>query len=207
MCICQTKGDVSMYNEDREWILKNTDNGVITSKKVTEQGIHRGILSELVKSGELVQCSRGIYMLADEWEDEFYLLQKKYKRGIFSHATALYLLGYSERVPLSFHMTFPTKYNSASLKQENVIVTRVNDNNYVLGITTATTPSGNNVQIYDLERSLCDMLRGSSEDIQTIQYAMKKYTASKKRDINKLMRYAKQLRVEPKVRKYIEVLL
>ena len=196
-----------MREENKEWILNNTNNGIITTKFVTEHGIHRSILSEMVKSGELIPCSRGIYMLADEWEDELYLLQQKYKRGIFSHATALYLLGYSERVPLIFDMTFPTNYNSVSLKKENVSITRVNDNNYELGISTAKTPAGNIVQIYDLERSLCDILRGSAEDIQTIQYAMKKYAASKQRDINKLMRYANQLRVEPKVRKYMEVLL
>ncbi len=45
------------------------------------------------------------------------------------------------------------------------------------------------------------------EDIQTIQYAMKKYAALKQKDINKLMHYSKQLRVEPKERKYMEVLL
>lgn len=196
-----------MREENKEWILKNTDNGIITSKSVTEHGIHRSVLGEMVKSGELIQCSRGVYLLADEWEDELYLLQQKYKRGIFSHDTALYLLGYSERVPFIFHMTFPTKYHSVSLKNENVAVTRVNDNNYGLGISTAETPAGNTVQVYDLERSLCDMMRGSAEDIQTIQYAMKKYATSKHRDINKLVRYAKQLRVEPKVRKYIEVLL
>ena len=196
-----------MFEENRKWILNNSNNGVITSKEVTEHGIHRSVLSEMVKTGELIQCSRGIYMLANEWEDEFYLLQQKYKKGIFSHATALYLLGYSEQVPLRFHMTFPTSYNSASLKQANVIVTRVNERNYTLGITTADTPAGNTVQIYDLERSLCDMLRGTAEDVQVIQYAMKKYAASKQRDINKLTRYSKQLRVEPKVRKYMEVLL
>lgn len=196
-----------MFETDRDWVLNNTDNGVITSSIVTEHGIHRGILREMVNKGELIQCSRGIYMLVDEWEDEFYILQQKYKRGIFSHATALYLLGYAERVPLRFYMTFPTQYHAASLKQENVSVTRVKDDNYELGVTTATTPAGNQVRIYDLERSLCDMMRGSSEDIQTIQFAMKKYASSKQRDINKLMRYAKQLRVEPKVRRYMEVLL
>ena len=196
-----------MFATDREWVLNNTKNGVITSKTVTENGMHRSVLSRMVKDGELVQCSRGVYMLADEWEDEFFLLQQKYKRGIFSHSTALYLLGYSERVPLRFHMTFPTKYNSASLKQENVIVSRVKDENYKLGITKLVTPSGNQVYAYDLERSLCDIVRGSGDDIQIIQYAMKKYAASKEKDINKLMNYAKQLRVEPKVGKYMEVLL
>lgn len=196
-----------MIATDREWVLNNTKNGIITSKAVTEHGMHRSVLSRMVKDGELIQCSRGVYMLADEWEDEFFLLQQKYKRGIFSHTTALYLLGYSERVPLRFHMTFPTKYNSASLKKENVIVTRVKDENYKLGITNLVTPSGNQVRAYDLERSLCDIVRGSGDDIQIIQFAMKKYAASKEKDINKLMNYAKQLRVEPKVRKYMEVLL
>jgi len=196
-----------MREEDKEWILNNTNNGVITSKVITERGIHRSVLGDLVKSGELIRCSRGVYMLANEWEDELFLLQQKYKRGIFSHNTALYLLGYSERVPFSFHMTFPTNYNTVSLNNENVVVTRVNDSNYGLGISKAETPNGNIVQLYNLERSLCDMMRGSTQDIQSIQYAMRKYATSKQRDINKLMHYAKQLRVESKVRVYMEALL
>ena len=146
-------------------------------------------------------------MLPNEWEDEFFLLQQKYKKGVFSHSTALYLHGYSDRVPLRFHMTFPTKYNSPSLKKANVDVSRVKNDNYELGITELITPAGNQVVAYDLERSLCDVLRGSGDDIQVVQYAMKKYASSRQRDINKLMRYAKQLHVEPKIRRYMEVLL
>lgn len=196
-----------MKTEDRLLIIKNAKNGVVTSRKVTEQGVHRGILQEMVRNGELIQYSRGIYMLPDEWEDEFYLLQQKYKKGVFSHSTALYLHGYSDRVPLRFHMTFPTKYNSPSLKKANVDVSRVKNDNYELGITELITPAGNQVVAYDLERSLCDVLRGSGDDIQVVQYAMKKYASSRQRDINKLMRYAKQLHVEPKIRRYMEVLL
>lgn len=196
-----------MKTEDRLLIIKNAKNGVVTSRKVTEQGVHRGILQEMVRNGELIQYSRGIYMLPDEWEDEFFLLQQKYKKGVFSHSTALYLHGYSDRVPLRFHMTFPTKYNSPSLKKANVDVSRVKNDNYELGITELITPAGNQVVAYDLERSLCDVLRGSGDDIQVVQYAMKKYASSRQRDINKLMRYAKQLHVEPKIRRYMEVLL
>lgn len=196
-----------MKTEDRLLIIKNAKNGVVTSRKVTEQGVHRGILQEMVRNGELIQYSRGIYMLPDEWEDEFFLLQQKYKKGVFSHSTALYLHGYSDRVPLRFHMTFPTKYNSPSLKKANVDVSRVKNDNYELGIAELITPAGNQVVAYDLERSLCDVLRGSGDDIQVVQYAMKKYASSRQRDINKLMRYAKQLHVEPKIRRYMEVLL
>ena len=196
-----------MTESTKQKILSAAENGVITTRRITELGIGRSCLTELIISGDLIRCSRGIYMLADEWEDEFYLLQKRYTQGIFSHSTALYLHGYSERVPLSVHMTFPTKYNSPSLARENVIVTRVLPANYQLGIATVTTPSGNSVTVYDPERSLCDVVRGRGDDIQVVQYAMKKYAASKERDINKLMKYAKQLRVEPKIRQYMEVLL
>lgn len=170
-------------------------------------GIRRSALTELVDSEELVKCSRGVYMVVDECEDEFYLLQKRYSRGVFSHATALYLLGYSERVPISFHMTFVNNYNSPSLKEENVSVTRVIPANFELGIITATTPSGNIVRVYNVERCLCDMVKGAGSDLQTVQYAMKKYATSNEKDINKLMQYAKKLRVEKKIRNYMEVLL
>ena len=196
-----------MTDEIRETILNAASDGIITTKRITELGIHRGVLRDLVDSGDIVPCSRGVYLLADAWEDEYRLLQQKYRRGIFSHGTALYLHGYSDRVPLSFHMTFPCGYNSPSIKKENVIVTRVVPENYELGKTTVVSPYGNPVIAYDVERSLCDMLRGSGEDIQTIQYAMRKYAASKEKDINRLMKYASQLRVEPKVRRYMEVLL
>jgi len=51
------------------------------------------------------------------------------------------------------------------------------------------------------------MLRGKGDDIQLVQSAIKRYVLSKERDINKLLHYAQQLRVEPKVKKYLEVLL
>lgn len=183
------------------------DNGVLLSSEVTKAGIRRSAISELVAEGLLVQSSRGVYMLADEFEDEFFLLQKRYSRGIYSHATALFLLGYSDRVPLSMHMTFPAGYNSNTIKTENITITRVSKLNYDLGITTVKTPYGNEIKVYDLERSLCDVLRGQGDDIQIVQAAFKKYVTDRNKDINKLYSYSKQLFVEPKVRKYIEVLL
>ncbi len=191
----------------KEKVLLLANNGIITTSKITKQGIHRSILTKLVNSGDLIQYERGIYMTPDAWEDEFYLIQQKYKRGIISHASALYLLGYSERVPLTFHLTFPNNYHSKSLNWENVIVSRVINNLYDLGIIEITTPLGNVVRAYDLERCLCDIVKGSGDDIQVIQYAMKKYASSKDKDINKLMEYARILRVEPKIRRYMEVLL
>jgi hypothetical protein len=104
-------------------------------------------------------------------------------------------------------MTFPKGYNTPSLKNENIIIKRTITENYSLGIVEINSPCGNPIRVYDIERSLCDILRGKGSDIQIVGTAMKKYATSKEKDIHKLMQYADQLRVKPKVLRYMEVLL
>lgn len=195
---------------DREKIkkmLEASENGVITSAQVTEAGLHRNALQQLVKDGEIYRFGRGLYVRSNSWEDDFYLLQKKYGRGIYSHDTALYLLGYSDRTPAKYTMTFPKGYNAPSLKQETIIIKRVVPENYEFGQIQIKSPAGNLIRTYDLERTLCDILRGNDSDIQIITDAMKRYAASGEKNIHKLMQYAERLRVRPKVLRYLEVLL
>ena len=193
--------------EKIEELLEASKDGTISTSQVTEAGLHRGILQEYVKSGEMYRFGRGLYVLSNVWEDDFYLLQRKYGRGIYSHDTALYLLGYSDRTPAKYTMTFPKGYNAPSLKQENLIIKRVVPENYEFGQIQIKSLSGNPIRVYDLERTLCDILRGSGSDIQIVSEAMKHYAASKDKNIHKLMKYADQLRVKPKVLRYMEVLL
>ena len=183
--------------ESIEKLLESSKDGTITAAQVTKAGLHRSVLQSLVDSGELYRYGRGLYVKSSAWEDDFYLLQRKYGRGIYSHDTALYLLGYSDRTPAKYTMTFPKGYNARSLNQENLIVRRVVPKNYEFGSIEIKSPSGNPIRVYDLERTLCDVLRGSGSDIQIVGEAMKRYAASKNKNIHKLMQYADQLRVKP----------
>ena len=178
-----------------EKMVQSAPNGIITSAQLTKAGLHRGYLHDFVESGELYRFGRGLYVQSSAWEDDFYLLQRKYSRGIYSHDTARYT------------MTFPKGYNALSLKQEDLIVKRAIPENYDFGIIEIQSPSGNPIRVYDLERTLCDILRGSGSDIQIVGAAMKRYAASKDKDIHKLMQYAERLRVKPKVLRYMEILL
>ena len=110
---------MSNVNKIKE-LLENSNNGIITSTQVNDSGVCRDYLKPLVDSGDIYRYSRGIYIKSDAWEDDFYLLQQKYKKGIYSHDTALYLLGYSDRTPINYTMTFPQGYNCKSLKDECV---------------------------------------------------------------------------------------
>ena len=188
-------------------LLEASSDGIITTAQVTAAGLHRSIIYKLVEDGILYRFARGLYVRSDVLEDDFYLLQLKYSRGIYSHNTALYLLGYSDRTPAMYTMTFPKGYNSPSLKQENITIKRVVPEYYKLGKIELESPCGNTIHVYNLERTLCDILRGRGSDVQITGAAMKKYAASKGKDIHKLMQYAKQLRVKPKILRYMEVLL
>ncbi len=189
-----------------EIVKKN--NGVITASEVTKAGISRGSLKHLVDIGILEHASRGVYQLAEVWDDEMYQLQVRYKKGIFSGETALFLSDLTDRTPLDFHMTFPLNYNINALKNENVICTRTKPDRYELGIVQLKTPAGNPVKAYSMERTLCDILRKQSNtDIQVISEAFKRYVKRSEKNIPLISEYASNLKVEKRLRAYFEVLL
>ena len=79
---------------------------------------------------------------------------------------------------------------------------------YDLGVAEVITPGGNTVRAYSVERTLCDILRPHSHvDIQIVTEAFKRYATRLDKNISVLSEYAKTLKVEKKLRAYLEVLL
>lgn len=193
-----------------EQILKMAydNNGVVTSAQVTKAGILREHIRTLVNKGLLERSDRGIYIIPTIFDDEMFNLQMRFKRGIYSHDTALFLLDLTDRTPTKYSMTFPLEYNTTALKSENVKYYRVKDELYELGIITAKSPGGNSIRFYNAERTLCDILKErASTDIQIVTDAFKRYARLDQKDIPMLSKFAKLFRVEKKLRSYMEVLL
>ena len=188
--------------------LVHQNNGMLTTAKAVSSGISRSMLTHLVKKGQLIRPARGVYTLPEIWEDEFLNLQTQFKRGIFSHETALFLWDLTDRTPIAYHMTFPTNYNLANPKKEGVRCAQVKPEWYALGITEVKSPAGNPVRCYFMERTLCDILRPHyAGDIQITVEAFKRYMDSPQKNIPLLSEYAQRLGVEKKIRTYLEVLL
>lgn len=182
--------------------------GMVTTAQVVTAGIPRARLSDMVKAGELVRVQRGVYCLTDAWEDEFLAAQLRFPKGTFSDGTALFLHGFTDRTPLKLSMTFARSYRATAAREAGVEVRTCADGVLALGVTTLETPYGNQVRAYDLERTLCDLVRGQAYvDVQLLNPAMKRYVGSKARDVERLLTYARALGVEKKIRNYLEVLL
>ena len=188
--------------------MAKENNGTVTAAMVVAAGFSRGNIKYLVDKGMIEKSARGIYILPEVWEDEIFNLQNRFKRGIYSHETALFLWDLTDRTPNRYHMTFPINYNLSKPKKENIRCVQCKKTLYDLGIEEVTTPGGNTVRAYSLERTLCDILRVHSQvDIQIVTEAFKHYATKSNKNIPILSEYAKILKVEARLRSYLEVLL
>ncbi len=188
--------------------MAKENNGTVTAAMVVAAGFSRGNIKYLVDKGMIEKSARGIYILPEVWEDEIFNLQNRFKRGIYSHETALFLWNLTDRTPNRYHMTFPINYNLSKPKKENIRCVQCKKTLYDLGIEEVTTPGGNTVRAYSLERTLCDILRVHSQvDIQIVTEAFKHYATKSNKNIPILSEYAKILKVEARLRSYLEVLL
>ncbi|MCD2432470.1 type IV toxin-antitoxin system AbiEi family antitoxin domain-containing protein [Paraeggerthella hominis] len=183
-------------------------NGYVSASQATAAGIPRRKLAEAVGKGELVQIERGLYALPETWEDPYLVAQYRFARGVFSDDAALFLHGMTDRAPFFLTMTFPRGYNATPAREAGIVCRTCADEVLELGLTELTTQHGNVVRAYDLERTLCDLVRGQGTvDSQVVTPAMQAYARSPERDVAKLVEYARRLGVERKIRTYLEVLL
>ena len=104
-------------------------------------------------------------------------------------------------------VTVPSKYNSRLLKDSEYKFSYIRDELYELGKIKVKTPYGNEVYCYDIERTICDIIRDKNK-IERYQLtdALKRYMRVKVKDISKLYRYAEKFNIKDEVKKYIEVL-
>ena len=188
--------------------LAKNNNGIVTTAMIVEAGFSRGNIKYLCEKGLIEKSDRGIYIIPEVWDDEMFNLQNRFKKGIYSHETALFLLDLTDRTPNKYHMTFPITYNLTKPKEMNIQCSQCKKEFYELGIIEIISPSGNPILAYNAERTLCDILRVHNQvDIQLVSEAFKRYTSKKDRNIPLLSEYAKILKVENKLRSYLEVLL
>lgn len=188
--------------------LAKQNNGVVTTAMVINSGFSRGSLKYLSDTGSLERVSRGVYTLPEVWEDEFVNVQSRYKRGIYALDTALFLCDLTDRTPARFHMVFPSTYNLSNPKQDGIVCSGLKEPLYSMGVAEMTTPGGNAVRSYCAERTLCDILKPRNRtDVQVVTDAFKRYVARKDKNIPLLSEYARALKVEEKLRSYLEVLL
>ena len=187
-------------------IQKN--NNMITTAQVVALGFSRALLSKYVKEGLLERGRQGVYILPDSVHDDMYTLMLRSEKIVFSHDTALFLNGLSERTPFTHSVTIPSNSVLSDTLMEECTCYYIKPELLKLGMAWKKTTFGNEVRCYDAERTICDLLRSRNRmDEETVISAIKKYAVYKDKDLNRLAAYAEKFRVSKILKQYMEVLL
>ena len=187
-------------------ILKLFKNGYLTTKDVTDNNIPRFYLTKLIKENKIERVSRGVYIKKNVLVDEFVILQSKSKYAIYSNMTALYLHGLSNRIPIRYDITVKSGYKGSLQKEKNVNLFYTKKELLELGVTDYKLDSGNIIRVYDLDKTICDIIKNKKKiDAEIFNKAIREYFYSKKKNTLKLYEYAKKMNIYNKVRDTFEV--
>jgi predicted transcriptional regulator of viral defense system len=188
--------------------LLSDGNGMFTSSKAMQAGIHRQQLANSVKSGILERAEKGIYISPGGLDDVLFWMQQRAKKIIYSHETALFLHHMTDRTPLRYSITVPSSYKASPVLKKYCKVYYIRQELIDLGKTEMPSGMGNSIITYNIERTLCDIIRSRNKiDNQIVIEALKNYVKCEDKDLNRLYQYAELFQVEKIIHHYLEVLL
>lgn len=188
--------------------VSHQNNGLIITQAAEAAGVSRAMLSYLYKKGILSRIAVGQYVFASELGDEMLSLSQRSNLIVFSHESALFLNGISERTPFIHTVTIPSSKKLGASISRQCKIYYVKDELVNLGKTILHTPQGNPVPAYDLERTICDLIRSRNRiSTETFISSLKLYATSPEKNLTRLSAYAEAFGISNAVRKYMEVLL
>jgi predicted transcriptional regulator of viral defense system len=184
------------------------ESGIILTSRVIQSGFTKSSFYKFIKENGFERVGCGVYASPEVWIDENYIFSLRCPNAVFSHDEALYYYGLVDREPQRRTVTVYTGYGTGRLTKDNVCVYTVKKELLEVGKMMVATSLGNQIPMYDMERTICDLVRNRSKfEIQDYQTALKTYVAKKNKDLNRLMEYAKLFHVDRRIREYMEVML
>jgi len=175
-----------------------TKKPVFTAAEAKKAGIPSRMLSHFCEKGIIERISRGVYMgtqvdldIEFQWED-LALVAMSIPKGVICLISALCYYELTDQIMREFWIAVP--HSSKSPKRPKTRIVRMR--NIHLGQTKIKI--GNySLKIFDKERTIVDAFRYLSQEVAI--KALQAYllpSEGYKPNLNKLMTYAKQLRVD-----------
>lgn len=165
-------------------------------------------LEKMVHNGEITRVKKGVYIdMEHPLFDERVLISQMYPRAVFCLMSSLSIYGLTTSLPNMHYIALPRNTKVSLPDYPNIQVYYWGDMSYGQGIIDMEI-AGHNIKIYDLEKSVCDAIkhRGKIGEDITLE-VLKNYIQLQNKDLNKLMQYAKILRIATITEQYIKPLL
>lgn len=204
-----------VINEKRELILDRVkefiyqNGGVVKKNQLNELGIDYRRILNFVEKGDLVRVKSGYYTvrLSDFSEDE--LIARLFPDGVLNLESALYAYGYLERKPYGWKISVEKNTSKSRFKLDfpQVSPLYAEPETLEFGVTEITF-GGAKMKIFEKERLICECLKYEDKmDRELFKEGLLTYIRDPKKDVAKLMKYARERKVVKKVQTMIGVWL
>lgn len=192
-----------MKNENEILKIANKNKGIVTTKQVTSNNIARIYLTKLIKEKRLYRIDRGIYSTSDIKVNQYYAMQNKSKKIIFSHFTSLYLQNFYKNIDSQDQLSVPQSYNAKKFTDFKVFYN--SKTSYQKGIKEYCY-NNHYIKLYDIERSVCDIIKDRHR-FSELEYNKFINYYFNRNDLNykKLLEYSKVLRISKLVHHYLSL--
>ena len=196
-----------MTNRDKILNTFKQKNGIIKLKEITEQGINKYHLLKLVEIGEVEKLQHGIYKLSEYEIDDFVEIKKIIPAGIICLYSAWYFYELTTYVPNEYHIAIEQKSKIKLPDYPPIKLYYWNKSVFSIGVKTFRIEN-TEIEIYDIEKSVCDAVKFRNKiGKDTLNEILTEYLKLKDKNIDKLIKYAKLLRIERILQTYLDVLL
>lgn len=180
-------------NKDKiiQWFVQN--NGWLKSKDFNYQPPVYAILKDMEKSGEVQKVKNGLYQYLSLGKyNELENLTKLYPNAVLCLFSAWHYYDLSTTIPFQHHLAFEHKANPQLRDYPPVKPYYWSKTQFELGIE-----QHEKIRMYNREKCVCDAVKFRNKVGEEITLeVLKNYMQSNTKKIERLMTYAKRMRIE-----------
>ena len=167
-------------------------------------------INKFVDGGKLAKINNKTYenLEFDGEDSDFYYAYAFVPRGVVCLLSAAVYYNLTTFRPDTIDVAIPRKARVSTLPEWPSITLRYfTDYRFEKGIVTIDN-DGNLFRIYDIEKTVCDIIHYRNlVGIEETREILTNYLALKRRNLNKLVRYAEELKCGDILKTYLEVLI
>ena len=183
---------------------------IMTTAQLNKEKLYYRDIQRMLEAGVVEKVKRGYYHWTESFGgSEVEIINRLFPDAVLCMETALFHYRYSDRNPVEWNISIDKNVSRQRTKIDYPFVKayRVEPALVTLGETTDKIDFID-VRIYDRDRTICDVLRNMNKmDKEIFNKAIQSYVKDPKKNIPNLMRYAKELRIQKRVKDLIGVWL
>lgn len=167
--------------------------GIVKTSDLYEVGVSKYEIKKLTDSGFIERILKGYYKLRDEDISDIRIISLLLPCFVLCFDTALFHYGYSDRTPGEWHLAVNKDISKAKVRIEYPFLHPYYVEPYLLKLGVERCIIDDvEVMIYSRDRLICDCLKYETKiDAEVFNKAITSYIRDPKKNISKLMEYAK----------------